>query len=981
MIRLRAGAALALALSPVAAQTLIWPGEKLATIDAEHLRAYVPFAPRERLKELVARADHVYAHMMRDAGFTPTAKLRVLVGDWFDAHNGYSFVVPFPLVQVELAPSEPESTIFAGHDETLRTLVHEFAHQISNDRSPGYRGVLEAIFGRVLPNDLLSFLLWYLSTPPHQTMPRFWHEGLGIWAETAYADATSAWAGRGRDPLVHMVWRLDAAAGRIPEVADWRVTYHEWPFGNRAYTYGAAYTRFLESWLGDRASVWRFVATQAQQWPFVFDRGPRRLVGESHLGLIARARRELAKEQEAALQTLRGAKVTELQRLTPADMVAGAPAWLADGSLAFGAKPAHGRARLYMLAANGELDGSSTATLALGSVRALDDGGLVFHEYNWRGIARVELDGATLGWRLLQPDAGPAADGGRTLVAIQLRDGGGQDLVVHRARDGDLDEGAVVPTAGTPWTPALRKGAGHERELAWVETDHGGSRLVLGSLDDRARRDVLLAVRGRILHPAWTSDGAHLFCCADHTGVANAYRVTPPAAPGAEAQVVAVTNTIGGVIACVPSPDGATLALVDHDARGPFVARLPADPAHWAESVPNLALPWPAPIAPREGRTPTGDAQRPTPIPPLPAGAAAALQARAYNGFAELRPLFWAPSTFAVPEGGYGVYGMLADPIFTHVIQAGAGVGLAEQEPVGHLSWDYLGWPIELGLAGGRSERSYSDVVVSSTGAEFDYTETVTRGAFRFGRGLFALERTLLLHATLGIEDHDEVDDAAELYQGQTLVSTPPFTGTEHFAEVTVGYDDSTFYPTSYAAEDGFGIVGVYRHSGFDGDLERNTAFGDASYTWSHLPEAGHQIVVRGQLGWSDGDRTLQGNFSVGGGLSRGLPRGYFDSAVATGQYLAAGSLAYRFPVLREFVASTTTPFRGRQLVVELFGDTAKVSDDRIGGDGDWFTSVGTELHVNFEFFDAVLSPGIGVAVQLDGERDVQAYLSLGFLF
>ena len=981
MISRRTAAVLCLSL-PLSAQTLIWPGEDIATIDARHLRAYVPAASADRLRAVVARADQIYAHMMSDAGFAPSDKLRVLFSDWVDDHNGYSFVTPFPLVQVELAPAQPDSTIFAGGLDLERTLVHEFAHQISNDRNSGFRGVLESIFGRLLPNDLFSFLLFYLSTPAHQTMPRFWQEGIAVWAETAYADPQSAWAGRGRDPLTHMVWRLDAASAEgIPHERDWRVTWHEWPFGGRAYSYGTAYLRWLEASLGNRASVWRLVQEQARQWAFLFDSSPRRLVGVRHGTLLARARKALQDEQEKALATLRSAPVTSLHRDTPIDMLVGAPAWRGNDTLLFAGNPAHDRARLHTLRLGGtenRLESSGTTMLAMGAARALPDGGehtgIVYHEFNWRSISYIVVDGARFGWRLLQPDAGPLHDGERTVVAVQLRDGGGQDLVVHRLRAGELDAGTTVPTSGTPWTPALRPGVAREHELAWVETDAAGSRLVLGSLRDAKERAVLWTVRGRILHPVWSADGSAIYCCADHTGVPNAYRVTPG---GAGAEVIPITNTIGGVVACVPSPDGSTLALVDHDERGPFLCRMPNDPASYAKTVPPLTLAWPAPVEPDSAPAPT--TQRATPIPALPAGAADALTVRPYSGLRELRPLFWAPSTFAVPEGGYGVYGMMADPLFTQVIQGGGGVGFAEQEPVGFLSWDYLAHEIEFGINGGRSERTFAETVARA-GELFDYTETVARGEVRVGRGLFALERTFLLYGSFGIEDHDEVDESARDYAGGTYVK-PPFRDTETYAEVTVGYDDSTFYPTSYWREDGFTAVARYRHSGFSGELDRNFAFGDAGYTWSIFPQAGHQVVVRGQVGWSDGDDTLQGNFSVGGGLSRGLPRGYLDEAVATGRYLLAGSLAYRFAPFRPFAAASTTPFRARQLVVELFGDTAKASDDHLGGDGEWFTSVGTEILANTEFFDAGFTPGVGVAFQLDGERDVRAYFTLGFSF
>ncbi|MEO6595268.1 MAG: hypothetical protein ABIP94_10995 [Planctomycetota bacterium] len=980
----RRWASMALALSvSLPAQTLIWPGQDIATIDAPHLRAYVPAASADRLRALVARADQIYAHMIADSGFVERDKLRLLIADWFDDHNGYSFVAPFPLVQIELAPSQPDSTIFAGGLDAERTLVHEFAHQISNDRNSGVRGVLESIFGRLLPNDLLSLLVWYASTPAHQTMPRFWQEGLAVWAETTYADPESPWAGRGRDSLTHMIWRLDAAADAVPDESEWRITFHEWPFGGRAYTYGTAYTRFLEGYLGSRASVWRLVQSQAQMWAFLFDRGPSQLTGARHQALMAKARAALREEQLAALATIRSAPLTTAKRLTPVDMLVGAPAWRDPDTLAFAGNPAQSRARLHTLnlrATANWLHSSSTPMLAMGAVRALPDGGndtgLVYHEFNWRGISHIVVDGASFGWRILQPDAGPLMEGERTIVAVQLRDGGGQDLVVHHLRCGALDEGTSLPVQGLPWSPALRPGL--NGELAWVETDATGSRLVLGSLRDPTTRTVLWTVRGRILHPVWTASGDALFCCADHTGVCNAYRVD---VAGAEPNIVPVTNTIGGVVACVPSPDGSTLAIVDHDERGPFLAHIPNDPATFAKKVPEIVLAWPAPVA-AESSQDNPAALRPTPIPPLPAGAGDELVVAPYSGLRELRPLFWAPSTFAVPEGGYGAYGVMADPLFTHVVQGGVGIGLVEQEPVAFASWDYLGSVVEFGVNGGRSERTFAETVRRGgpAGELFDYTETVARGEVRLGRGLFALERTFVSYVSLGIESHDEVNDSARQYAPPTFVKAP-FRDTEHYAQLTLGYDDSTFYPTSYAREDGFSVLGIYRHSGLGGDLERNLALGSAGYTWSLFPKAGHQIIVRGQVGWSDGDDTLQGNFSVGGGLSTGLPRGYLDEAVATGRYLLGGSLAYRFPVFRPFTAASTTPFRARQLVVEVFGDTAQVSNDRLGGDGDWFTSVGAEVFANAEFFDGGLSPGVGVAFQLDGKRDVRAYFTLGFSF
>ena len=121
-------------------------------------------------------------------------------------------------VSSKLAPDWP---IFAGAGHLERTIVHEFAHHLSNNRNPvGFRSVLERAFGRVLPFDALSAVLWYLSTPAHQTMPSFWQEGLAQWAETTYVDPTSPWIGVFAVLLLGMSCALDRFDGLAPDMAE-----------------------------------------------------------------------------------------------------------------------------------------------------------------------------------------------------------------------------------------------------------------------------------------------------------------------------------------------------------------------------------------------------------------------------------------------------------------------------------------------------------------------------------------------------------------------------------------------------------------------------------------------------------------------------------------------------------------------------------------------------------------------------------------
>lgn len=1002
----------AFAIQATAADALVRPGVGLAVIDTPHLHALVPAAVAEQLRPVIARAEVVYAALAKDAGYTITQPLTLLVTDDSDTHNGFSTVTPTPIINVQLAPALQSSFIFTGHDEFERTLVHELTHHMSNDRDPnGFRRTMSNIFGRILPNDLLSLAVAYLSTPAHQTMPSFWHEGCAQWAETEYARPGSPWGGRGRDSLTHMVWRLDAAGDGIPQPGDWRLSQHRWPFGTSAYLYGIAYTRWLAAAVKDRASIWQLIERQEHRWAFAFNGGPQQLLGKDHLTLIGEARTALLAEQRRALATLRTQPLTVAKRLTPEDGIVGAPAWLPDGRLFAAYNGPYDDPGYVRVDREGRVTSAGYRSWAMGQARSLPDGTLVFSEsavatnpWSTNRVSIVTTNGHRVRLdhrRLLQPDLRPltgvVADGTRHyhVAAIHLTGDGNQALTLCEttvddgflfadAETGPLDR---LPTQGRPWSPAFRPG--HD-DVTWVETDATGSRLVSapviiahpepGANGQPVRRPATLGARtvlaeipGRIMQPVWTADGSQLFFCADHSGVANAYRLDP-AKPGV---LVPVTNTIGGVLACVPSPDGRELALIDHDRRGPFLARIANDPATWPKEAPHIARAWPAPLAG------AADAADPKPRFSLPEGVGEIREATltSYHGLIELRPLFWTPTTLAVPEGGYGIIGVAADPIYSHEFVGSVGAGPAAGSPVGLASYLYSGGLIDFGVVGWQAERSFDEQIVDSFGRRYDYTENRRSAEVLLGTGLTGFRRRFQLFGAAGIAEYRPVHSHAKKYAGQNLINLAPFTGVEQYTEAVLAYDDGTLFPTGYSREDGLAFAVTYRHSGYGGDLDGDRVLGLGSYVFSVLPSWGQQLVVGGAVGWSEGDRFLQGQFSVGGTFNLNqLPRGYTETT-AIGSYLVGGTVAWRTPVWRPFWGHSTTPFVTRQAVLEVFFDGAKASSDRLDGDGEWFRSVGANLHMNMMVWELMVNPGIGVAKQLDGDEDATVLFGLDFLW
>jgi hypothetical protein len=68
-----------------------------------------------------------------------------------------------------------------------------------------------------------------------------------------------------------------------------------------------------------------------------------------------------------------------------------------------------------------------------------------------------------------------------------------------------------------------------------------------------------------------------------------------------------------------------------------------------------------------------------------------------------------------------------------------------------------------------------------------------------------------------------------------------------------------------------------------------------------------------------------------------------------------------------------------RQTVLELFFDAAKVSHDKLNGNGEWYRSVGANVHMNWMVWELRLNPGIGIAYQLDGDEEVRGLFGLDF--
>ena len=230
-----------------AADGLIDREQRYTTIRTPSLEFFIPGPVQAQDHALAHWAEAAYQDLAQALGHGDTAlPIPIVIDKRSDNANGSSTVLPLPLITLQTAPGRIHQSPFGSPGGYKRILIHEFVHHLSNDRTYGSGTFLTDLFGRVLPQDPISLLLAYGTTPAHQTMPAFWHEGTAQWAESLYSSQSGHWRGRRYDPMTHMQWRLDAAGPGIPEVDTWKLSYHQWPFANQAYSYGLAYIRFFK---------------------------------------------------------------------------------------------------------------------------------------------------------------------------------------------------------------------------------------------------------------------------------------------------------------------------------------------------------------------------------------------------------------------------------------------------------------------------------------------------------------------------------------------------------------------------------------------------------------------------------------------------------------------------------------------------------------------------------------------------------------
>ncbi len=412
-----------------------------------------------KIRKRIDRLDKIYAFMFKEAGYTPKRKLVLKLIDEVDYFNGSATVIPRPVVEIFLSHGSYANELIDSDRRIELIAIHEFTHILNMELSFGARYIFQKILGRVMPDDPFSMLMFYLTCPSQMTMPGFWLEGTAQWAETEYSPKDSIWSGRGRNSLVHMIWRLDAYADEIPKKKDWRSSYIHWPGGAMPYNYGLAYTRYLHSAYGKRASIWELAYNQARNWPWVFNRGTYFDLSKKHDVLIEEARKALKKEQIENINILKQSPLTSLKRTTPVDFEFGAPAWTKDGRLFASCYQPYAKTQKYVfIDKDGKIKNSDISSYEITGTRRSPKGTLVTSNLirtikdRYRSqVIVIRSSGKIIksGLRMIHPDlAENVFTGYDGIAAVRFTGGGEHELRLYKIVDDHLELIKTVPAEG-----------------------------------------------------------------------------------------------------------------------------------------------------------------------------------------------------------------------------------------------------------------------------------------------------------------------------------------------------------------------------------------------------------------------------------------------------------------------------------------------------------------------------------------------------
>ena len=614
--------------SPASAQ--VNPEGKWRTIRTE--RFYIHYTPEleQVARRAAVQAESAYVALSKYMK-PPRGKIDVIIGDNVDVANGYATPTPSNRIGIYATPPVFESALRFTDDHLNLVITHELTHLFHLDRTNGWWGIAQMLFGR------------YPFFFPNLFQPSWLIEGLATYYESRITGS-----GRIEGSEHEMIARASALSHHFPRIDQLSQANPHFPYGYSVYAYGSLFMDYLARTHGDSAMEKFINASSRRILPWTLNGPAKRAFGRSFTSAYRAWSDSLARSAATSPWV---DPVPGWRDLTVEGAYANFPRWVNDSTLLYTGTPgreSYGAYRLRLNTSNAKpqtsnvrrSDGTSRERIARRHSRSpnvvLSNGDILYSEMQYSGIydlrSDLYIDRRRGGKKRITRNARislPDARRDDLIAAVQIVPAGTRIVLVTRA-------GAITPITGggldTNWTePRWSPDGRHIAAIRW--TRGGTSALVVLDTAGHAIQTIV-AERAVVSAPSWSPDGAWVYFDSDRDGLSNVYRAHF-APDSAAVAIERVSNARTGLFEAQVSPGGDQLAAVVFKADGYHigVASLDSVRPSPAETI--------ASVAPRAPAT----------INPSP------VTGTKYSAFRQLLPRWWMPYITAALDSPSARYG------------------------------------------------------------------------------------------------------------------------------------------------------------------------------------------------------------------------------------------------------------------------------------------------------------------------------------
>jgi hypothetical protein len=876
--------AAALSAAVADAATRFDPALRFRVLGTEHFRIYFHQNTDHLAVRLSVIAEETWRTLPQPLGVQPPRLTHVVLADQADLSNGYA--TPLPYDTIVIYTTAPPGLEFNADDWLRLVFVHEFTHVVHLDRSESWARVVRAVLGR----SPIAF--------PNLFLPTWQIEGLAVLEE-------SASPGEGRLHAGDFRAVVDEAARdlRLEPLDRVNGGLTDWPAGQAAYAYGAAFHQYLAERFGAE-KLGELAYRTARRVPYTAAPAFSKVFGES-LGDLWRDFEKAAANSAAHVEGNSAAV-----RLTTNGFVASGPRFEAkacpdcgDG-IVYAARTPDAFPSLNRV---GPAGGTTTiAERYFGSTTAVGRDAVYFDQlevtrnvaltgdlYVWSRRTR-NTTRLTSGARLHDPDLSP--DGTR-LVAVQEHDGQ-RDLVILSKLSGDKPAIDVIAAAAETQFNAPRWSPDGRSVAVERHRSRRDSELVVVNVESHAVRVAASPPGVRIVTPTWRPDGrAVLAAVAKGDEPFNVYEFPTDGS----AIMRQLTSTTGGATWPEVSPDGKTLVYVGYSTAGFDLYSMP---------MPETAAAVDTPAGDRGGNGDQSSSVQ----------AASALSGTIATGYSPRRtllPTSWSPevvwddnqvrlgaSTFGIDVLGYHAWAASA----TWLASAPAGAPTPDRGvPDWSLSYAYDRWRPTLVLAG-SAETSFFAGPATPAGTPSAATDRQLQ-----------LESGVIVPFVRVRHQHQVLGTYFRARDEYTLPGDRQTSVDRGSVRAAWRSNTARTYGYSISPEAGLtaGATVEFVRPGLGADASATTATADVR---AFLPGFRRHDVIAGRAagGASNGDRRVGRTFLLGGSspdesvidfgssgmsLLRGFPADSF-----AGSHVALANVEYRFALARPQRGDGTWP-------------------------------------------------------------------------